>query len=154
MLENIFQMSAGLISAAMIGRLGPILISSQGVSSRITRILWSLFKGIGVCVTVVNAQSRGEDDFEKCKKTFEQTVITGCLIAFFLIFLFFFFSSNILSFFTDNNEVLINAEKYTSIVIFTAPFLMIMSAVTGAFQANTSNISGMRSIIGNISFIQ
>ena len=36
MLENVFQMSAGLISAAMIGRLDPSLISAQGVSSRIT----------------------------------------------------------------------------------------------------------------------
>lgn len=136
MLENIFQMSAGLISSAMIGRLDPALISAQGVSSRITGILWALFKGIGIGATVIIAQSRGEGDHVKCKKTFEQTVITGCLIAILFIFLFLFFSSNVLSFFTDNNEILVNAEKYIKIVIFTAPFLMIMAAVTGAFQAN------------------
>ncbi|NLB32938.1 MAG: MATE family efflux transporter, partial [Tissierellia bacterium] len=57
-------------------------------------------------------------------------------MAILFVFTFLFFSSSILSFFTDNNEILINAEKYIKIVIFTAPFLMIMSAFTGAFQAN------------------
>lgn len=136
MLENVFQMSASLISAAMVGRLHPALISAQGVSSRITGILWALFKGIGVGATVVMAKSRGEGDFVKCKKIFEQTLITGSLIAGFFIEIFLFFSADILSFFTDNNEILINAQEYIKIVIFTAPFLMIMAAVTGAFQAN------------------
>lgn len=151
MLENVFQMSAGLISAAMIGRLDPSLISAQGVSSRITGVLWGLFKGIGVGATVVMAQSKGEGDFSKCKRVFEQTVVTGCLIAIFFVFTFLFFSSSILSFFTDNNEILINAEKYIKIVIFTAPFLMIMSAVTGAFQANGNTKTPMYiAIIVNI----
>ena len=151
MLENIFQMSAGLISSAMIGRLDPSLISAQGVSSRITGVLWGLFKGIGVGATVVMAQSKGEGDFSKCKRVFEQTVVTGCLIAIFFVFTFLFFSSSILSFFTDNNEILINAEKYIKIVIFTAPFLMIMSAVTGAFQANGNTKTPMYiAIIVNI----
>lgn len=135
MLENMFQMSAGLISAAMIGRLNPSLISAQGVCSRITGVLWCLFKGIGVGATVVIAHSRGEGDLAKCKKTFEQTVVTGCLIAIFMIIIFLLFSTNVLSFFTDNNDILYNAEKYLKIVIFTAPFLMIMAAVTGVFQA-------------------
>ena len=124
MLENIFQMSAGLISSAMIGRLDPALISAQGVSSRITGILWALFKGIGVGATVVMAKSKGEGDFAKSKRIFEQTVITGCLIALLFILIFIFFSADILLFFTDNNEILTNAQQYVKIVIFTAPFLM------------------------------
>ncbi len=151
MLENIFQMSAGLISSAMVGRLDPALISAQGVSSRITGILWALFKGIGVGATVVMARSKGEEDFAKCRRTFEQTVITGCLIAILFILIFLFFSSNILSFFTDNNEILTSAEKYLKIVIFTAPFLMIMAAVTGAFQADGNTKTPMNiAIIMNI----
>ncbi len=151
MLENVFQMSAGLISSAMIGRLDPALISAQGVSSRITGILWALFKGIGVGATVVMAKSKGEGDFAKSKRIFEQTVITGCLIAILFIIIFIFFSSDILLFFTDNNEILINAGKYIKIVIFTAPFLMIMAAVTGAFQANGNTKTPMYiAIIMNI----
>lgn len=151
MLENIFQMSAGLISSAMIGRLDPALISAQGVSSRITGILWALFKGIGVGATVVMAKSKGEGDFAKSKKIFEQTVITGCLIAILFILIFMLFSANILGFFTDNIEIVSNAKQYIKIVIFTAPFLMIMAAVTGAFQANGNTKTPMYiAIIMNI----
>lgn len=136
MLENIFQMSAGLISSAMIGRLDPSLISAQGVSSRITGVIFALFRGISVGATVVMAHYRGKGDYEKSKRAFEQTVITGCLIAVFFILVFFLYSSEILLFFTDNDDILINAEKYLKIIIFTAPFLMIMSVVTSAFQAH------------------
>lgn len=135
MLENIFQMSAGLISSAMIGRLSPSLISAQGISSRVTGILWCLFKGIGVGATVVIAKNRGESDMTKCKKTFEQTCITGCLLAALIIIIVLFNLSNITLFFTSNEETLNSAMAYLKIVIFTAPFLLIMSAVTAAFQA-------------------
>jgi putative MATE family efflux protein len=151
MLENIFQMSAGLISSAMIGRLDPSLISAQGVSSRITGVLFALFRGISVGATVVMARSRGKGDYEKSKKAFEQTVITGCLIAVFFIFVYILYSSEILLFFTDKDDILINAEKYLKIVIFTAPFLMIMSAVTSAFQAHGNTRTPMYiAIIMNI----
>lgn len=135
MLENIFQMSAGLISAAMVGRLSPMLISAQGICSRITGVMWCLFKGIGIGTTVVIAKNRGESDMTKCKKTFEQTCVTGCLLAVLLIIIVLFNSANILSFFTSNSDTLQIAGKYLKIVILTAPFLMIMSAVTAAFQA-------------------
>lgn len=135
MLENIFQMSAGLISAAMIGRLSPSLISAQGISSRVTGILWCIFKGIGVGATVVIAKNRGENDMDKCKNTFEQTCITGLILAVSLIFIVLFYSANITAFFTSNAETLKSAGDYLRIVVLTAPFLLIMSAVTAAFQA-------------------
>lgn len=134
MLENIFQVSAGLISAAMIGRLTPTLISSQGICTRITGVLWCLFKGIGVGTTVIIAKTYGKSDMTKCKKTFEQTVITGVLIAVVLIIIILFNSSKILSFFTTNTETLFHSSEYLKIVILTAPFLLIMSVVTAAFQ--------------------
>ena len=44
-----------------------------------------------------------------------------------------------------------NAQQYVKIVIFTAPFLMIMAAVTGAFQANGNTKTPMYiAIIMNI----
>ncbi len=135
MLENIFQMSAGLISAAMIGRLTPSLISAQGISSRVTGILWCLFKGIGVGATVVIAKNRGENDMANSKKTFEQTCLSGCLLAALIILIVLFNSHNITTFFTANTYTLQAADAYLKIVVLTAPFLLIMSAVTAAFQA-------------------
>lgn len=134
MLENIFQVSAGIVSAAMIGRLTPALISSQGVCSRIIGVLWCLFKGIGIGATVVIAKTRGEGDMAKCKKTFEQTAITGFIVSIISIILVLYNSTNILSFFTSNSETIFSSGEYLKIVIFSAPFLLIMSVVTGVFQ--------------------
>lgn len=151
MLESIFQMSAGLISSAMIGRLSPSLISAQGISSRVTGILYSLFKGIGVGATVVIAKNRGEDDMNECRKTFEQTCITGCLIAALIIVLVLASSSSIIAFFTDSIDTMKSAEAYLKIVILTAPFLLIMSAVTAAFHAcNNTKTPMFIAIVVNI----
>lgn len=134
MLENIFQVSAGLVSAAMIGRLTPVLISSQGIGSRITGVLWCLFKGIGIGATVIIAKTHGEGDMAKCKKTFEQTAITGAIVSIISIIIVLFNSRVILSFFTSSNETLLASGKFLKIVIFSAPFLLIMSIVTAVFQ--------------------
>ncbi len=135
MLENIFQMSAGFISAAMVGRLSPMLISAQGICSRITGILWCLFKGIGVGATVVIAKNRDESNMGRCRKTFEQTCTTGLILSGVLIVVLFYFSPGILEFFTDSRDTLKAASDYLKIAVLTAPFLLIMSAVTAAFQA-------------------
>lgn len=135
MLENIFQVSAGLVSSAMIGRLTPSLISAQGICSRITGVLWCIYKGIGVGATVIIAKTRGENDMAKCKKTFEQTCFTGLILSAVIIVSVLSYSDSILSFFTDSITTLQNAGIYLRIVVFTAPFLLIMSAVTAAFQA-------------------
>ncbi|HBD64758.1 MAG TPA: MATE family efflux transporter [Clostridiales bacterium] len=135
MLENIFQMSAGFISAAMVGRLSPMLISAQGICSRITGILWCLFKGIGVGATVVIAKNRDESNMGRCRKTFEQTCVTGLILSGVLIVVLFYFSPGILEFFTDSRDTLKAASDYLKIAVLTAPFLLIMSAVTAAFQA-------------------
>ena len=133
-LECIFQMSAGIISSAMIGRLSPTLISSQGICSRITGVLWCLYKGIGIGATVVIAKTHGQGDMEKCKKIFEQTAITGVFVSIIAMIVVLLNSSNILSFFTSNDETIFQASQYLKVVIFTSPFILIMSTVTAVFQ--------------------
>ena len=135
-LENIFQMSSGIISAAMIGRLSPTLISSQGICSRITGVLWCLFKGIGIGATVVIAKTHGEGDLSKCKKAFQQTTLTGVAISLACIDGVLLSLSGILRFFTDDKDILLNAMQYMKIIIFGSPFVLIMSTVTAVFQGH------------------
>jgi len=136
MLENIFQVSAGLVSSAMIGRLAPSLIASQGIGSRITGVLWCLFKGIGIGATVIIAKTHGEGNMDKCKRTFEQTAITGIVVSIITIILVLFNLLDILSFFTSSRETLTSSSEYIKIVIFSSPFLLIMSVVTAVFQGS------------------
>ncbi len=135
-LENIFQISAGVVSAAMIGRFSANIISAQGVCSRITGVLWCLFKGIGIGATVVIAKLHGGSDRTKCQSTFEQTILTAVGISLFVILLVIFRADSLLNFFTKNSDVLSYAKEYLKIVIVGSPFLVIMSVVTGAFQGH------------------
>lgn len=150
-LENIFQMSAGIISAAMIGRLSPTLISSQGICSRITGVLWCLFKGIGIGATVVIAKTYGEGDVAKCKRTFQQTAVTGVIVAIACIVLVLMNLSSILLFFTTNKETVFQASQYMKIIIWGSPFVLIMSTVTAVFQGHGNTKTPMYiSVVVNI----
>lgn len=150
-LENIFQMSAGLVSAAMIGRLTPTLISSQGISSRVTGVLWCLFKGIGIGATVLIAKTHGEGDFAKCKKTFELSALTGIIISFITVIIVLLNITNIVTFFSTSEETIYHASKYLKIVIFTSPFVLIMATVTGVYQGHGNTKTPMFiSIVVNI----
>ena len=51
-MENVFQVSASLVTVAMIGRLSPLDISAQGIVMRITETLNSLFRGVAIGSTV------------------------------------------------------------------------------------------------------
>ena len=53
--ENVLQMSAGLVTTAMIGRLLADDISAQGIGNRITNTFWALFKGVGIGTTAIVA---------------------------------------------------------------------------------------------------
>ena len=68
--ENILQMSAGLITSAMIGRLMADDISAQGISLRVYNTFWSLFKGIGIGATVVAALRYGQDVYKRQSSSF------------------------------------------------------------------------------------
>lgn len=56
-IENMLQMSAGLVTTAMIGRLMADDIAAQGVGNRIINTFWALFKGIGIGTTVFAGRS-------------------------------------------------------------------------------------------------
>ena len=65
--ENILEMSVGLISMAMIGRLGSLEIDAIGISTRITSIIWALFKGISTGAAVFVSQAYGAKDYKKLR---------------------------------------------------------------------------------------
>ncbi len=135
-MENILQISAGLISTAMIGRLLASDISAQGISIRITDTLWCLYKGISIGATVLIARAYGEGNRQKCKRIAEQTFLTEIIVSFFFQVVLFFFCVPALSFFTKEPEILFKAQQYMQIIVFGFPFVVIMSVVTATFHGH------------------
>lgn len=135
-LENILQISAGLISTAMIGRLLASDVSAQGICIRVTDTLWCLYKGISVGATVLIARTYGEGDAQKCKKIAEQTLLTEIAIALFFQIVLFLFCKPVLGFFTKEQAVLLKAQEYMRIIVFGFPFIVVMSVVTATFHGH------------------
>ena len=52
-LEGILQMTTGIISMAMIGRIDSLAVSALGISNNIFNIIWALFKGIATGASVL-----------------------------------------------------------------------------------------------------
>lgn len=132
--ENILQISAGLVTTAMVGRLLPLDISAQGICIRITDTLWCLYKGVAIGATVLVAHSYGAGKRGRSRRIIEQTFLTEIPLSIFFQVILFCFGVSVLSFFTRETAVLSLAQDYMRIIVFGFPFLVIMSVVSAAFQ--------------------
>ena len=134
-LENMLQILANVITAAMIGRLLADDIAAQGISQRITQIYWALFRGIGMGVTVIGAVSYGMGKLGRCRRIAEQTYLTFMPVALFFTVITFLFPHQLLSFFTDDPELLRRAVEYTRLAVLAVPFTVLTTVNAAAFNA-------------------
>lgn len=133
-LENILQISASLVTTAMVGRLLANDISAQGICVRITDTLWVFYKGVAIGATVLIARAYGAGEQRKCRRIMEQTLLSELMIV--LLFqVFLFFRADIfLGFFSKDAQILALSEGYMKIMVFGFPCCVIMTLVTAAFQ--------------------
>lgn len=153
--ENILQISASLITTAMVGRLLADDISAQGICVRITDTLWVFYKGVAIGATVMIAKAFGAGRKGECRKITEQTMLTELLIVAGIQLFLFLKADFPLSFFSKDPAILSLAEEYMTIILFGFPFVVVMSLVTAAFQGygNTKipmYIAGIMNIVNII----
>lgn len=79
--ENILQMTAGMVLMAMVGRINPIAVGAIGIATVLYRIIWAVFKGIATGTSVLVAQSYGANNYIKLKSVSEQSFIISLGIA-------------------------------------------------------------------------
>ena len=133
--ENILQMTAGFVSMAMIGRIDAIAIASLGLSTRITQIIWALFKGVTTGGAVFVAQAYGSGNHKKVKHVVQQTLLSAVVLVFMLQQFFFWKASLLLKIFNPKPELLSNSCTYLKMVSWGLPFVAIMLVVAGVLQA-------------------
>jgi putative MATE family efflux protein len=133
-IENILQTMAGFISMGMIGRIDALSVSAIGLSTRITQIVWALFKGITTGASVFVAQAYGAQDFKKLKKVVQQTLLSSLILVVILEILIYMNSEKLLSIFSPSPELMSNAALYLRTVSFGLPFNVIMLVVAGVLQ--------------------
>lgn len=133
-LENILQVSANLITTAMVGRLMANDIAAQGICVRITDTLWVFYKGVAIGATVLIARAYGAGKKADCRKIMEQTLLTELAIVLIFQLILFFRSDLFLGFFSKDPQILMLAQRYMKIMVFGFSSCVIMTLATAAFQ--------------------
>lgn len=135
--ESVLQMTAGLVSMALIGRISSIssiAVNAIGISSRITQIVWALFKGITTGASVFVAQAYGADNPKKLREVIQQTLLSSLALVIILQQLVFWKASALLSIFNPSPELLESGTLYLKTISWGLPFMVIMIAVAAVLQ--------------------
>lgn len=132
--ENILQTTASFISMAMIGNINALSVSAIGISSRITQLVWALFKGITTGATVYVSQAYGAGDTKGLKRIVKETFILCMLIVLLLQQFIYWNPKLLLSFFNPEPLLLENGSMYLRIVSIGLPFQVIVLLVAGILQ--------------------
>lgn len=133
-IENILQMSTGIVSMAMIGRISVTAVTVQGLCSRLTGILWCIFKGLSVGTSVFVSRYYGGRDMERVKKVSQQSILFSVLLAFILQVLIYFHGGTFLKLFKPRAEVMQEATLYLRIVSISLVFQAISLTSVGILQ--------------------
>lgn len=133
-LDNILQLAAGLITMAMIGRISALAVGAVALSTRVTQIIWAIFKGITTGATVFVAQSYGANDNKKLSHIIQQTLLSFIILMFIIQQIIFWKADFFLRIFEPNKVLMTNATLYLKTVSFGLPFWVIMILVSGVLQ--------------------
>lgn len=143
-IENILQMTAGMISMSMIGRLDAVSIGALGISTRITQIIWALFKGITTGASVFVSQAYGANNVKKVRKVIQQTLISSMVLVLILQQLIFWNAGSLLKIFSPEPSMLNAGIIYMKTISIGLPFMVIMLIVDGVLQGMGNAKTPMR----------
>lgn len=138
-IENVLQMAVGMVSSAMLGRVGAIAIGAVGLGRRITMLIWGVFAAIGTGTTVMVARSIGAKDRTRAGHYAEQAFVlaVGAVLAISLL-TFLFAEELIVLLYNTSGELLRVGTDYLKIVIWGVPFMSVMQ-ITGAIMRGAGN---------------
>lgn len=134
-MEGILGYLAGIVTTALVGRLTPLAISSQGVVFRIIDLLAVLWGSLRIGAMVYYVKLYGEGKYTEIKQAFQNicTIVLGLGAISQLILVL--FPIPLLSFFTDDVEIITAARSYMNIVVVGIPFFIMMKMNAGLFHS-------------------
>lgn len=133
-IENVLQMTAGFISMAIIGNIDTIAVVALGLSTRITQIVWALFKGIATGASVFVAQSFGAGDYKRLRKVVQQTLLSTIAVVILLQQFIYWNAPMLINIFNPKPNIVQSTVVYLRTVSLGLPFMAIMLVVAGVLQ--------------------
>lgn len=150
--ESILQMTAGVVSMAMVGRISPVAVGAIGMSNTLFRIIWSVFRGVGTGATVFVAQSFGANDHEKIRSTTIQSFILVVSLSILLQQLLFWNAEALIGLFNPTADLLRDGVLYVKIISWSLPFVAVIIAAAGV-QQGLGNAKTPMMVIGILNLV-
>ncbi|MDY6986207.1 MAG: MATE family efflux transporter [Candidatus Thermoplasmatota archaeon] len=139
--SNVLRLLVTTVDMIMVGRLGPIEIGAVGTSN----ILVFLFQAIMIAVSngamVVVAYFYGKREYSEANEAFSESAIVSILLGVVMGSIGFFFGKSMLSFMTDSEAVLSNAESYIDMLMPCLPFMFFGFLCSHVFKASGDAIT-------------
>lgn len=149
--EGILQMISSTVIMAMLGRIDVLAVNPVGIGTRITQLLWSFVRGIGVGITVCVARDVGAKKTDNLKLTSILGILSLIVIVIFFSAIITVFAVPIVSFFGGSEDTMAKAVSYMRIICIGLPFWSVMLSTAGILQGFGDAKTPMKvSIVYNI----
>ncbi|MDY0236215.1 MAG: MATE family efflux transporter [Gudongella sp.] len=132
--ENILQMTAGVVSMAMVSRISATAVGAIGIGTIIIRIIWAVLKGIATGNSVFVAQSFGAKDYNRLRNSSIQALVI--MLGASLVFqqVIYWNAETLLKIFNPSPVLLEAGTSYLKILSFSLPFTGMILLAAGILQ--------------------
>jgi len=135
-LENVLHFAVGIVSTAMVGRLGATALATVGLSMRVVSWVWVLSQAVTVGATVLVARAVGGQQREQAAHAAAQALFLMVFLGLALAATFFFFAESIIGIFPGESGLLSEGTKYLRIVAWGIPFTGISMTVGAVLRGS------------------
>ena len=133
-IEGILQMISSTVLMAFLGRVDVLAVNAVGIGQRMTQLLWSFVKGMGVGITVCVARDVGAKKTENLKITSIVGMLSLICIVIFFSGLIALFAEPIVRFFGGSEETIVQSIDYMRIICIGLPFWTVMLCNASVLQ--------------------
>lgn len=117
-LQSMLQASFSIVDQIMIGQLGETNISAVGLCGNFSLIFSVVIGAVSTVAGILIAQFIGAEDTKEAWRSFDVSVICGCIISAMFLFAAGVFSSQILGLYTNDMSIINAGSVYFRIVAF------------------------------------
>ena len=136
MMMNMFMIGLGIYNILFfVSKFGYLAAAGYGSALRIEQILLLPVIGLNTAVLTIAGQNFGARLFDRVDESYTKAIIVGSSFMIFAGIIIFLLADNIVSIFTDNQEVIDFGADYLKVAAFIGPVYPVFFITNALFQA-------------------
>ena len=136
MMMNMFMIGLGIFNILFfVSKFGYLAAAGYGSALRIEQILLLPVIGLNTAVLTIAGQNFGAKLFDRVDESYTKAIMVGSSFMILAGFVIFLLADNIVSIFTDNQEVIDFGADYLKVAAFIGPVYPVFFITNALFQA-------------------